>query len=142
MPDWFAPTELYTRTIKLGDEEATVTLRVLDSGVKAELEDSVRMHVSEGPDGEAQTGAEVLVGTMKLLTVERAVVSWTIPGAEPTPATIRRLHPEVTEAIFKLCSFDGIPAEVEDGTDPSKAKPAPEAEPTPEPEIVAATLSS
>ena len=99
MSSWLTPSETYTESIAHPYDEAAepleVELRYLNAGDKAELEDTIAITGSD-PDN-PEVG--VKLGTMKLLTVSRALVRWSIPEA-PTPAILRRLDPAVLESIF------------------------------------------
>lgn len=69
---------------------------------------------------------EMKLGTMRMLSVTRAVVDWTIPGPKPNADTIAALHPSVFEQLWDAISFgtsgpDPTPAE------PRRAKRAPAA---------------
>ena len=93
-----------------GSETLEVELRVLNAGDKAELEDLIAMDVDE----EERLTAGMKLGTMKLLTVSRAIVRWRIldaadagPMPAPSPDVIRRLHPATFEAIFDRIRFGG-----------------------------------
>lgn len=109
---WFVDAQNYSRTIRDPEsgEEAQVTLRPLNAGDRAMLEDTVQLQAESGDP-------QVLLGTMKRLTVERAVVDWTLPLAA-TPETLRSLHPDVFEQIFSFVSFGSVPAEPEEESDP------------------------
>lgn len=111
---FFVKNLTYTRTIKDPEsgEEATVTLRPLNAGDRAELQDLTRM--SGGDDG----GAELRLGAMQLVTLKRAIVDWTLP--EPTTAeAIAGLHPDVFDAIYEYVSWGAVPPEPEQ---PEKAE--------------------
>jgi hypothetical protein len=99
----FVTHETYTRTVKLGESEWQVTLRPLSAGDRAAIQDLTRVS-SGGEDVGLQ------LGTMQMLTVTRAVVTWTLPQP-PTAETIAALHPDLFEQIFELTSFGEIPAE-------------------------------
>lgn len=121
---WFTSAALYTRRVKNEHGAlATVTLRPLNSGDKSDLEDTVRMIAAENGD----LTPELKVGTMKRLTVERAVQSWTLPGPTPTAATIAALNPHIFEQIFALCTFSNEPPERfdEDGNEIEPSDPTP-----------------
>ena len=69
---WFTSAALYTRRVKNEHGAlATVTLRPLNSGDKADHEDTERMIADEIGD----LTPELNVGTVKRLTVDRAVQS-------------------------------------------------------------------
>jgi hypothetical protein len=126
MSGWFVPGETYRRELRHPDsgEESYVVLRPLNAGDRAELEDTVQIEAGEQrEDGEeAVPRTTVRMGLMKLLTVERAVVEWGLP-VSPTRETIRRLDPEVLDAIFALVSFGGIPEEEEADGEESELVP-------------------
>jgi hypothetical protein len=77
-------------------EEATVTLRELNAGDMATIQDTVRV-TSEGDE----VSPELRIGAMKLAMVTAAVVSWTLE-VPATPNSIRALDSTVFEAIFKI----------------------------------------
>jgi hypothetical protein len=92
--------------VHAANPDCSVTLRLLDAGAKAEIEDTVALDV----DADAETATpRPQVGRMKILVVEKAIVDWTIPGPSPTPSTIRALHPAVFEQIFAWASFGDVP---------------------------------
>ena len=112
---WFVPTETYRRPLRnpVTDEEGWVELRVLDSGVKAQLEDKVRIEAAmNASTGVEEMNPQLLLGTMKMLTVQAAVVRWSLPQA-PTNATLSQLNPDVTDQIFEYASFGVIPPDPE-----------------------------
>jgi hypothetical protein len=87
-------------------EEAEVTMRVLNSGDKAEVEDTQGVIMSE--DGESAT-PDMRMGAMKHLIVNRAVVNWTLPVPPPTPALIASLPSGIFDQIFALTTFGAPP---------------------------------
>lgn len=110
----FTSTLTYTR--KFGDapdsdvkieelEPFVVEFRPLDAGDRAAIRDSLAMEVSE----DESVSLEARLGTIELLTVERAVVSWTLTPA-PTREVLRRLRPDVLEALREATSFGRAPA--------------------------------
>lgn len=102
---WFVETETYKRDITdpLSGETSWVELRPLNSGDRAMLEDALRMQAEDA-------SVDVKLGTLRLLTVERAVTNWGLP-LSPTRSTIEALNPEVFEQIYNLCSFGVAPEE-------------------------------
>lgn len=109
---WFTETATYDVPLEHEGEKATVTLRPLDAGDRAELQDTMRMELAaeEGSD-EGRITPEMKMGSMRMLTVERAVVSWTLPGPGPTRASVRSLHPDVFEKIFESVQWGKRPAD-------------------------------
>lgn len=104
--DWFVQRETYTRKIlhPASKAEAEVTMRPLNAGDRAEFNE-IRL-LSDGEGG----GEGVLQpGRIQLLTVERAVVEWTIPGPGPTAASIAQLEPNIFEQLWDLVSFGNPP---------------------------------
>jgi hypothetical protein len=103
-------TKTYTREIEHGKEKATVTMRPLDAGDRAELSE-IRLMLAEGGDE-----GILSAGRIKILTVAKAIVSWTIPSPnsepfEPTEQNIRTLEPDVFEQLFDHVSFGTPEAE-------------------------------
>jgi hypothetical protein len=106
---WFVERETYVRKIvdPESKEEAEVTMRPLNAGDRAEFNE-IRL-LSDGEGGGEGT---LRPGRMQLLTVERAVVSWTIPGPQPSAEAIFQLDPRVFDQLYELVSF-GNPPEAE-----------------------------
>lgn len=97
---FFVDEQTYKREITdPTGEKSWVELRPLNAGDRAMLEDSVAL--SEGD-------VSVKMGTMRLMTMERAIVNWGL-SLSPTRSTIEALHPEVFEQIFNYVSFGEIP---------------------------------
>lgn len=80
---WFTVENPQTR------ETATVTVRMLDAGDKAEISE---IAIGDG-------SASMSIAMQRLQEVTRAVVDWTLPVGPPTPEVIRRLPPPVLEQI-------------------------------------------
>jgi hypothetical protein len=110
---WFIDASTYDEEIIHPDtgEKATVTLRDMDSGAQAEIQDTLEVTIRQEQelDGgerdreeldEQDLDVRAKMGTLKLLTVERSVVSWTLP-VPVTRATLRQLDPRITEMIFQ-----------------------------------------
>jgi hypothetical protein len=123
----FVSPQTYTRTIGEtpdahgyveGVDPFQVELRPLDAGDRAKIRDALALEREDGATGLA-------LGTLELLHVRQAVVSWTLPAA-PTPATIGRLRPDVLEAIRELVSW-GVEQEHATKAE-GDAAPAPSAE--------------
>lgn len=112
---------LYTRTITdpRDKESWQVTFKPLAAGDRAILQDLTRM--STGDD----QSAELRLGAMQVITVDRAVVQWTLPLAK-TRLTIEALHPDLFDQIFEYVSWGTIPEDEEE-------KPGEENSPLPEP---------
>jgi hypothetical protein len=109
---FFISTDTYTRKIKSPDgDEGEVTLRRLNAGDQAAIQDTLRMSLEEGAD------ASLAIGTMRMLTVERALIKWDWEGPQPSPESISQLEPEVFEQIY---------SHVEIGTPPTPPKSAPQ----------------
>jgi hypothetical protein len=104
------------------ERQGKVTLRPLNSGDRTELEDNVRMEV-----GNEEATPQMLLGTMRRMTVERAIVGWTLEEDVNT-MTIRRLNPGVFEQIFAAITFGNVPAEQALAT-PTTEQVAPKQEP-------------
>jgi hypothetical protein len=85
-------------------EKAEVELRRFDAGARAVLEDTVRLTAGE------DATAEVLLGTMRLITVEQAIVTWTLP-VSPTKDSIRKLQPKVFDQIYAAIDVGGVEEE-------------------------------
>jgi hypothetical protein len=125
---WLADTSTYTRKVKdpTSDAEAEVTFRVLNAHDSALIEDEITLR--EGADG----GDEMkpLIGTRTLMTVQRAVVAWTLPGLPaPTAQIIASLHPGVIAQLFAHASFGAAPKD-DPPTVPPVTPPAETVEPS------------
>jgi hypothetical protein len=126
----------YEREIEApSGEKGTVKLRRLNAGDQAAIQDTLRMSINEDAD------ASMAIGTMRMLTVRRALVGWSwMPS--PTPETISQLEPEVFEQIYSYCEMGTPPTlpttdEAGDGTQPqdgTESEAAEPAEPTEESE--------
>ena len=119
---WFTPTETYVREIwseqapveaANGDQAqpgrgdtAEVRLRHLNAGDMAELQDRLKMSMDDETND-----AAVFLGTMRRLTVQKAVIDWTIPGPKPSPEAIAQLEPHVFEQIYAHCQIGSAPIE-------------------------------
>src|SRR3954462_2543813 len=103
---WFVERETYTRKIidPESKKEAEVTMRPLNAGDRAEFNE-IRLL----SDGEGGGEGQLQPGRMQLLAVERAVVTWTIPGPGPTAETIAQLDPRVFDQLYELVSFGNPP---------------------------------
>jgi hypothetical protein len=116
---FFISTEPYKRTVLSPDgEEGVVTLRRLNAGDQAAIQDTLRMSLSEDAD------AALALGTMRMLTVQRALMDWSWPGAKPTPESIAQLEPEVFEQIYSFCEIGTPPTQATD-SESSDTKPEP-----------------
>lgn len=91
----FVSTSSYSRTIEVpGVDPFTVELRVLNSGHRAALRDALSLEF--GTDDATELKAKM--GTMELMTVHAALVSWSL-DVSVSRATVEQLKPEVLEAI-------------------------------------------
>lgn len=114
---FFISAETYTKTIKSPDgEEGEVTLRRLNAGDQAAIQDTLRMSLDENAD------ASLAIGTMRMLTVERALVKWSWPGPQPSPEAISQLEPEVFEQIFSFVEIGTPPTQENGGETPEDGK--------------------
>lgn len=113
---FFISNETYKRTITdpVSGEEAEVELRPLNAGDRAALEDTIRMEAGD-------SNPQVLLGTMRRLTVERALVGWSLE-VSPTPETIKSLNPDVFEQIFEHVNMGGVTEDPKDVKKSLKAK--------------------
>lgn len=108
---WVTSSELYTRKVwNEAGEEAEVTLRLLNAGDKAEVEDQQQVRVDA--DEETVT-PEMRMGSMKHLIVNRALVSWTLPLPPPTEAIVASLDDGIFQQLFALASFGQPPKQPE-----------------------------
>lgn len=103
MTEWFVNRDTYTVDIEHPDtkEKATVTMRPLNAGDRAEFNE-IRILQSDDDDGASE--GSIRPGRMQLLTVERAVTEWTLPQP-PSSATIANLDPRVFDQIYEAVSF-------------------------------------
>ena len=119
---FFISAATYEKTVKTPDgEEGVVTLRRLNAGDQAAIQDTLRMSLSEDAD------ASLAIGTMRMLTVERALVKWDWPGPQPSPEAISQLEPEVFEQIFEAVEIGTPPTAEQTEQTPENGK-APQAE--------------
>lgn len=132
---WFTETATFEREIEepISGDKATVTLRALNAADYAVLQDTLRMEARD-IEGVEEVTPQMLLGTMKMLTVKRAVVKWSLP-IPATPQTIESLHPAVFEQIYQHVSFGG-----EEPLTPTQ--PEPEAAPEPEAKLETAVEES
>ncbi len=81
------------------------------------------MEMGEGDEAKSS----LALGTMRLLSVERAVVDWDIPNSKPTPEAIRALTPDVFTQIYEHIDLgDESPTSEEpEVAAPKKAKQPP-----------------
>lgn len=121
----FVSPQTYTRTIGdtpdahgyvEGVDPFDVELRPLDAGDRAKVRDSLAMEREDGATGLA-------LGTLELLHVRQAVVSWSLPEAA-TPTTIDRLRPDVLEAIRELVAWGVVPEHPTKAERDAKRKPS------------------
>jgi hypothetical protein len=82
-------------------EEFTVTLRTLNAGDEAVIRDETRVEIDDESDKETM---RVPMGTLRLRTVELAVVSWTLP-LPPSRASIATLHDGIFDQIYQGARF-------------------------------------
>jgi hypothetical protein len=133
---WFVQPETYEREVHLYEGEGDakkvvatekVTLRPLNAGDRAEIDDAIRIEFADATDDEeAKVSPQVRIGTMKRLVVSRALVSWTLelPVSE---ATLSQLQPDVFEQIFGHTSFGTPKAQESDPTPGSGPASSPNA---------------
>lgn len=133
---FFISTESYTREVwseappdeKKGTpgrgEKGTITLRRLNAGDQAEIQDRLRMSFEDND-------ARPAIGTMRMLTVQRALLDWDFPGPKPSPESIAQLEPEVFEQIYSHCEIGTppTPPETEQAPENGSAPQAAEAPP-------------
>lgn len=101
--NWFTSTEKYEREIESPNgAKATVVLRRLNAGDQAAIQDTMRLIV----DTEETS---LKLGTLRHLTVQKAVLDWDIPGPKPSPEAIAQLHPDVFEQIYAAVEFGSAP---------------------------------
>jgi hypothetical protein len=103
---WVTEQKTYDRKVKdpSSGEEATVTFRPLNAGDEADIDESALEITADGI-------ARMRSGLQKFLTLERAVVAWTIPGVEPTAHGIRHLQSAVVDELMQHVSFGVVPEE-------------------------------
>lgn len=78
------------------DEKWTATMRVLNAGDRAALQDETV--IEEDSSGEDR--ARVPMGRLRMLAVERALVSWTLPLPVSSEA-IHCLHEDLFDQLYK-----------------------------------------
>jgi len=104
---FFIAVEPYKREITAPDgEKGEVTMRRLNAGDQAAIQDTLRMTLGD------ETETSLAMGTMRMLSVQRAVLDWSWPGPKPSSESISQLEPEVFEQIYSF---------VEIGTPPTPA---------------------
>lgn len=107
MSEWFVERTTYTRKIKAASgAEAEVVMRPLNAGDRAEFNE---IQLFQDEDGEGS--GRLRPGRMQLLMVERAVVSWTIPGPGPSSESIAQLDPRIFDQLYDAVSFGNPPEE-------------------------------
>lgn len=115
---FFIDTTPYEREVEApGGEKGTVKLRRLNAGDQAAIQDTLRMSLSEDAD------ASLAIGTMRMLTVQRALIDWSWPGPKPSQESIAQLEPEVFEQIFSWCEIGSPPTPPQDGSTPEEGQP-------------------
>lgn len=99
---FFTKTDTYRITITDPDsqETAEVELRPLNAGDQAMFSDTIAMTGDQEPS--------VRLGSLRLLMVERAIVSWTL-DVSPTRASIEQLTIPVFEQIFEAVNAGESP---------------------------------
>lgn len=121
----FVQNSTYTRVIGEADDAHSylegvdrfeVELRPLDAGDRAKIRDGLAMERPDGNGGFA-------LGTVELLHVRAAIVSWTLAGSPA--AMVERLMPEVLEAIREHVSYGRIPETPKTKAELDAASPAP-----------------
>ena len=124
---FFTKPEPYKREVEFEGEKGEITLRRLNAGDQAAIQDTLRMSISEDSD------ASLAIGTMRMLTVQRALLDWDW-HPKPTPETIAQLEPDVFEQIYSFCEIGTPPTErasangSQDGTAEAQASEETEAE--------------
>lgn len=120
---FFITTEPYKREITAPDgEKGECTLRRLNAGDQAAIQDTLRMSLSEDAD------ASLAIGTMRMLTVQRALIDWNWPGPKPSQESISQLEPEVFEQIYSFCEIGSPPTPSQDGVPPTAERQTPAGE--------------
>lgn len=106
---WFVQRDTYEREIEHPEtkEKATVTMRPLNAGDRAELQE---LRLVEGEDGEGE--GRIHIARQQLHAVRLALAAWSI-DTPITADTIAQLDPRVFDQIYKHVSF-GNPSEVVD----------------------------
>lgn len=89
-------------------EEWAVTLRELNAADEAAIDDQLSFALGgEGEDGEEErVDAQMPMGSMRLITVTRAVVRWSLPQTA-TVHTIRALRKDLFHQIYSQVRFAG-----------------------------------
>ena len=123
MGGFFISTELYEREVTAPDgSTGKVRLRRLNAGDQAAIQDTLRMAIGDEAD------AALKIGTMRMLTVSRALVDWDLPGPKPSPEAISQLEPDVFEQIYGFVEIGSPPTGTtsENGTAPEATEPSEE----------------
>lgn len=106
--------ETYTRKVRDPEEEGVeyeVTLRLLNAGDRAEI-DALAFEVGGTSETDARGSARHSVTAVKIKTVSKALVGWTVPDPpRPTPEIVAQLHPDFLDAIFAHVGFGTRPPE-------------------------------
>lgn len=141
---FFSDGETYKRDIRVtrgvpGTPEylervESVELRPLMAGDRADLQDAVRIAMADD-EGEETGSTELRMGTMRILTVAKAIVTWSLPNA-PTVSTVRALTDEVFNKIYAEVSWGVVPPEPKE-TPESPLDASNGSSATSEPELVA-----
>lgn len=99
-----------------GVDRFEVELRPLDAGDRAKIRDGLAMEREDGNAGMA-------LGTVELLHVRAAIVSWTLNGMPGS--MVARLRPAVLEAIREHVSYGTVPETPPTKAERDAAAPAP-----------------
>lgn len=129
------PNATYERTIRdeRDGEEWQVTFRHLTAGDRAELQDLARMQI--GGDEEDTGSVGVRMGRAQIITLDKAIVSWTLPLSK-TRDTLAALQADIFDQMFGYIAWGEEPPAQETWEDPtqqSSSSEQPEPEPAAEP---------
>jgi hypothetical protein len=96
-------------------ERWNVTLRVLNAGDRAALQDETVIET----DDSGEDRARVPMGKLRMKALERAVVSWTLP-MQPGPNAIAVLHEAIFDQLYEAIrssatDLAGPPTEAQTG---------------------------
>lgn len=98
----FVGQETYQRKVRDQDgHEWSVTLRRLSAGDEAAIQDKIRM--LQSADGDEDV-IQPMLGTTKMLSVQRAIVSWDLP-APYEPHMVEMLDRDLFNQMFEQVEF-------------------------------------
>jgi hypothetical protein len=119
----FVGQETFQRKVRDQDgHEWTVTFRRLSAGDEAAITDKIRMLQSGENDEDI---IQPMIGTTKLLTVQRAVIGWDLP-APYEPHMVEMLDRDLFAQMFEHVEFSSDTTEIPAPVEAAAPDPLPE----------------